>query len=221
MHIYNGIDVLGGIEQEPNIYLIDGELLVDTGTGLMFADMKKEIESRYDYYKIKTIVNTHHHFDHTGGAPKFRNWLKAEILIHMNDKPYLEKGYTLAEQFNVVPRVTTVDRALKDGSVLKTKNFSFEVVHTPGHTPGSICLYDTDRRILISGDTLFESSVGRTDLPGGDKQKMLESLEKLLNYNIHYLLPGHGPPKVGGVSFHIKQMIAHFGEKRLINYEHY
>ncbi|MCX6815447.1 MAG: MBL fold metallo-hydrolase [Candidatus Aenigmarchaeota archaeon] len=221
MQICNGIDVLGGMENEPNIYLIDGEVLVDTGTGMFFADMKNDIESRYDSYKIKTIVNTHHHFDNTGASSKFRNWLKAEIMIHMNDKPYLEKGYTLAEAFNVTPRVITVDKTLKEGSVIKTKNFSFTVVHTPGHTPGSICLYEKDKRILISGDTLFESSIGRFDLPGGDRQKMFESLQKLLNYNIHYLLPGHGPPKIGGISFHIKQMIAHFGEKRFINYDFY
>jgi len=221
MHVYSGIEVLGGMEQEPNIYLVDGELLVDTGTGTFFADMKNYIEGKYDCYKIRSIVNTHHHFDHSGGNAKFRNWLKATISLHANDKPYLENGDNLAEAFGAVPKIVTVDKTLREGSTIRTKNFSFNVVHTPGHTPGSICLYEKEKRILISGDTLFEDKIGRFDLPGGDRQKMLQSLQKLLNYNIHYLLPGHGPPKIGGVSFHIKQMIAHFGEKRFINYDYY
>jgi len=222
MGIIKGVDVLGGVEQEPNIYLIDSELLVDTGTGFLFSDMKRLIESRYDYYKIKNIVNTHCHFDHTGGNKKFRDWLKAVVTTHANEKEFLETGRnTLAEMFGEVPKIVTVDRILKEGSKIKTTNFAFEVIHTPGHTPGSICLYEPNKRILISGDTLFESGIGRFDLPGGNRQKMIESLNKLLDYNIQYLLPGHGPPKIGGVSFLIKQMIARFGDKRFINYEFY
>ena len=222
MRVHDGIEVFGGVGRDPNIYLVDGELLVDTGTGHLFADIKKQIESAYDRYSIKTIVNTHCHFDHTGANKKFRDWLKASIAIHANDKNSIESGSgMLAEFFNEIPKVVTVDRALKDGSTLKTKNFTFEVIHTPGHSPGSICLLEKGKKILISGDTLFEGSIGRTDLLGGDNSRMLQSLHKLLNYDVHYLLPGHGPPKLGGVSFLIKQMIEHFGEKRFINYDHY
>jgi glyoxylase-like metal-dependent hydrolase (beta-lactamase superfamily II) len=120
----------------------------------------------------------------------------------------LENGSNLAEMFGAVSRTITVDRSLRDKNVIKTQNFSFEVVHTPGHTPGSICLYDKMKKILISGDTLFEDSIGRTDLQGGNKQDMQKSLQRLSKLDINYLLPGHGEPKIGGINFLIKQVLA-------------
>ena len=222
MRLADDIEVIAGVGQDPNIYLIEGELLVDTGTGRFFSDAKEIIETKYNRLKIRTIVNTHCHFDHTGADKKFRDWLKASISVHANDKRAVESGQgILAEFFKEIPKIVTVDRALKHGSTIRTMNFVFEVIHTPGHSPGSICLYEKNRKVLISGDTLFEGSIGRTDLTGGNSGEMLKSLNKLLNYDIHYLLPGHGPPRIGGVSFLIKQMIAHFGEKRFINYEYY
>ena len=222
MQIVKGIEILGGVEQEPNIYVIDGELIVDCGTGLLFADIKRHIESSYETYKIKNIVNTHGHFDHTGGTKKFRDWLKADVCAHKDDSKMMESGTdNLAEFFNEIPKIVTINRMLRDGNSIKTTNFVFKVVHTPGHTPGSICLYDAEKRLLISGDTIFHETIGRFDLPGGDKDKLLDSLQKLLDFNVQYLLPGHGPPKIGGFSFHVKQMIAHFGEKRFVEYKYY
>lgn len=222
MQVLKGIDVYGGIELEPNIYLVDEELLVDTGTGALFKDMKDIIEKEHLHYKIKNIVNTHCHHDHTGGDKKFRDWLKASIMMHADDKQAVETGQgTLAEMFGDAPKIITVDRALRDGDMIRTTNFEFEVVHTPGHTPGSICLYEKSKRILISGDTLFESGIGRFDLPGGNKDALLDSLDKLLGYNIEFLLPGHGPFKVGGINFLIKQTLAHFEKKQFMNYDYY
>lgn len=222
MQIVKGIELLGGLEQEPNLYLIDGEMLVDCGTGFIFPETKKAIEGKCETYKLRRIVNTHGHFDNIGAAKKFRDWLKAEICAHVGDRDMFESGAgNLAELFGGGHRVVTVDRFLRDGYVLKTTNFAFTVLHTPGHTPGSISLYDQNSKILITGDTLFESAIGRSDLPGGNRDKLLASLEKMKDLNVNYLLPGHGPPKHGGFSFHVKQMIAHFGEKRFINYSHY
>ena len=222
MNICNGIEVVGGIENEPNIYLVDGELLVDCGTSFFFKQLKDQIESRYNSYKIRTIVNTHYHFDHTGSTKKFRDWLKAEVCMHFNDKPFAEAGdYTLAEKFDEIPKIFTIDRSLKEGDKITTSNFSFDIIHTPGHTPGSICLYEKKKRILISGDTIFDEQIGRTDLPGGNKNQMIMSLNKLLGMDVQYLLPGHGYPKIGGFSFHVKQMINRFGEERFVNYNFY
>lgn len=222
MQIVKDIEILGGVEQEPNVYVIDGELIVDCGTGTLFSEMKRQIESRYETYKIKQIVNTHGHFDHTGGTKKFRDWLKAEVCAHKNEREMMESSINnLAELFNEIPKIITINRILRDGGSIKTTNFSFQVVHTPGHTHGSICLYEPEKRILITGDTIFHETIGRFDLPCGDKDKLLESLHKLNELNVQYLLPGHGPPKIGGFSFHVKQMIAHFGEKRFIEYNYY
>lgn len=215
MYIFKGVEMFPGSDKESNIYLIDGELLIDAGTGASFTDVKKDIESKFDHTKISMIVNTHNHYDHTGGDKKFRDWLKASIAIHSADKDELEGGHTLAEFFNDSPRVTTVDKILKNGNIIRTENFEFEVIHTPGHSPGSICLYDKNKRILISGDTIFSDGVGRTDLPGGSNEQMVRSLEKLLDYDIEYLLPGHGAPKLGGVEFVIKRMLAKMNKDKL------
>jgi glyoxylase-like metal-dependent hydrolase (beta-lactamase superfamily II) len=130
------------------------------------------------------------------------------IFIHEKDRKALETGSgTMAELFKERARTVTADKALRHGSVIKTQNFSFRVIHTPGHTPGSICLYDKNYKILVSGDTLFDGAVGRTDFPGGDKGNLMNSLYKLANYPINYLLPGHGAIKVSGVNFNIKQLL--------------
>lgn len=209
MQICKGFILMGGVGNDSNVYIIDGELVVDTGTGLFFNEMKEEIELMFDITKLKNIVNTHCHFDHTGGDKKFRDWLKAEISAHEADQQSLETGInTLSKIFGETAKTVTVDNVLRNGSIIKTANFSFEIISTPGHTPGSICLYEKKKKLLVSGDTLFENSIGRTDLPGGSQSQMLKSLKKLSKYNIEYLLPGHGMPKIGGVNFLVKQMIA-------------
>lgn len=207
MLIYKNIHMIPAVESECNVYVIDGEMIVDTGTGKFFAQMKNEIESSIDTSKIKTIVNTHYHFDHTGAGKKFRDWLGAEICIHPKDKDYMENGNTLAEMFGQRSRITTVDRLLREKNILKTQNFRFEVLHTPGHTPGSICLYDREKKILISGDTIFEDTFGRTDMPGGSMEDIMRSLKRLSDMKISYLFPGHGGIKFGGVDFVIKQVM--------------
>ncbi|MBI2971085.1 MAG: MBL fold metallo-hydrolase [Candidatus Aenigmarchaeota archaeon] len=210
--------ILKGIEQlafgsDPAIYLIDNELLIDTGSGLFFQEAKQELEQQL--LDVKTIVNTHGHFSHCGANKKFRDWLKAELACHKDDKEAIEGGGSLAVPGST-PKMVTVDRTLKEGSVIRTINFTFEVVHTPGHSPGSICLYDKAKHVLVSGDTLFENGVGRTDLPGGSMPVLLDSLRKLSGYKIAYLLPSHGDVKIGGVEFLVKQMIAHAKEEAYI-----
>jgi glyoxylase-like metal-dependent hydrolase (beta-lactamase superfamily II) len=209
MQPLKGIYVWSGTGFDSNVYLIDGEVIVDCGTGDFFAEIKNEIVALgIDVANIRTIVNTHHHFDHTGGDKKFRDWLNANIAIHSADRARLEHGETLAELFEREAKIITTDISLEDKDVIRTKHFSLEVVHTPGHTPGSICLYERKRRFLISGDTLFEDGVGRTDLPGGSAEEMKHSLGRLAKLDIEYLFPGHGGPKIGGVGFLIKQVLA-------------
>lgn len=208
MEVFRGIELFPGPHRDSNVYLIDNEIIVDTGTGLFFSQIRQQLIQHFDTSSIRLIVNTHAHFDHTGGNKKFRDWLGCGIAIHRDDKEALETGNTLAELFGETGKITTVDEALQHGQALKTKKFSFEVLHTPGHTPGSICLYEKQQRILISGDTLFESGVGRTDLQGGSAAQLHRSLETLAAYPAVYLLPGHGNPRTGGISFLVKQMAA-------------
>jgi len=209
MQVYKGILLTGGVGYDCNIYLVDKELLVDTGTGVFFSEIKEEFENmRIELRDIKTIVNTHCHFDHSGADKKFRDLCKAKVAIHEYDKKGLEKGIgTLAKEYGQKAMTVTVDQVLKDGDVIKTQNFSFEVISTPGHTKGSICLYEKKKKILISGDTLFADGVGRTDYPTGNKDELKESIKKLSGLDVIYLLPGHGMPKVGGIDFLFKQVL--------------
>lgn len=210
MQVYNGIILTGGIGYDSNIYLIDNEVLVDTGTGIFFNEIKEEFENlKINLKEIHTIVNTHCHFDHCGGDKSFRDLCKANIAIHEKDKEALETGEgTLAELFGRKQKAVTVDWVLREKDKIKTKNFTFIVISTPGHTPGSICLYEKEKKILITGDTIFGDSVGRTDFPRGSFEDLLKSIKKLSKLNVTYLLPGHGNPKIGGVDFLFKQMIS-------------
>ncbi len=207
MEVFRGVHIVPGIANDSNIYIIDSEILVDTGTGEFFHQARQEIEKAVDPRRIRLIINTHYHFDHTGGNKKFRDWLRAPIAAHIADKDLIEKGRTLSESFKQVAKIVTVDAALKDGDIIHTENFNLAVIHTPGHSAGSICLYEPEKKMLISGDMLFDGAVGRTDLPGGNYNEMRFSLEKLDRKNLQYMFPGHGALKIGGVNFMIKKLL--------------
>lgn len=208
MQVFKRIFLLDGVNYDSNVYLIDDELIVDTGTGLFFKELKEEMENAgFNLEKFKMIINTHCHFDHIGGNKKFRDWLKLNIAAHENDKKSIETGNgTLAHLFGEKPRVSTVDYVLGDGNIIETEHFTFHVISTPGHTPGSICLYEPEKKLLFSGDTVFADGVGRTDLTGGDPSAMVQTLKRLSRLSINALLPGHGEPKYSGVVFFIRQM---------------
>ncbi len=177
---------------DSNVYVVDDELVIDTTTGLLHGQllglMKK---AGVDAKKVERIVNTHLHFDHIGGNFIFE---KALVGMHFKDAELLKKNKeaTYYHFFGGEIKRDSVDFLLQDGDRIKTANHKFVVVHTPGHTPGSICLYEPDKKILISGDTLFHHAIGRTDLMGGSDEDMLRSLEKILSLEFEMLFPGHG-----------------------------
>ncbi|MBI2583544.1 MAG: MBL fold metallo-hydrolase [Candidatus Aenigmarchaeota archaeon] len=204
--IMNGLYAVVGSGKECNIYIIDGEVIVDAGTGNEFARVKEFAEK--NRMSPHTLVNTHYHYDHTGGNAKLRDLLKCAIAIHEQDADYIKRGETLAEIFGESARASSADLLLEEGDKIETRNFSFEVLHTPGHTKGSICLYEKEKKILISGDTVFDGAVGRTDLPGGSSEQLWSSMGRLSDFPVDFLLPGHGPVKVSGVQLMIRQMLA-------------
>ncbi|NLO90255.1 MAG: MBL fold metallo-hydrolase [Clostridia bacterium] len=145
--------------------------------------------------KVKYIINTHGHYDHIGADLFLKEKLGAEILIHGKDAAMLKDPMLNLSFYDDVSEIGGIvpDRLLKEGDTISVGNISFKVLHTPGHTPGSICLLS--QREIFTGDTLFECSVGRTDLPGGSFKQLKDSLKnKILNLPDHLIVyPGHGP----------------------------
>jgi glyoxylase-like metal-dependent hydrolase (beta-lactamase superfamily II) len=151
---------------------------------------------RQEKLTLKQIVITHAHIDHVGGAMKLKAATGAPILMNQNDYALLKMLDLQASWVGMrPPGDVQVDDAVEQGRVLKIGEISSSVIHTPGHTEGSICLYFPKEKKLIAGDTLFAGSIGRTDLPGGSMEKIMRSLhtQVLALPDETEVVPGHGP----------------------------
>ena len=143
--------------------------------------------------EIKALVLTHGHPDHIAALKKVKEATGAEIAIHTDDAEFLQHqylGFAFGLFYDTPP---PPDRLLKEGNKIDVGELRFQVIHTPGHSPGSICLFG--HGVLFSGDTLFNYGIGRYDLPGGDYNQLMNSLQTRLmalpDETIVY--PGHGP----------------------------
>lgn len=149
--------------------------------------------------EIKHIILTHGHGDHIGGVIGLKDALGASVMIHELDKDMLIDG---TKNLSTVMAMGSIeiepDRLLKDGDVLKVGDLNIEIIHTPGHTFGGVCIKIEDN--LITGDTLFAGSIGRTDLLGGDYNTIIKSIkDKLMIYpDDTKVYPGHGPSSTIG-----------------------
>lgn len=146
--------------------------------------------------KLKQIVVTHAHIDHVGGALRLKRATNAPILLNENDLPLLKMMNVQATWLGVpTPEVAAPDESAREGLVIGIANHEGQVLHTPGHTQGSVCLHFPDEKLLFAGDTLFAGSIGRTDLPGGDGKQILRSIHDRLMplADETRVIPGHGP----------------------------
>ena len=146
--------------------------------------------------RVKAIVITHAHIDHIGGAEKLKAATGAPVYLNANDQELYDHIDMQANWLGIAtPKKTTIDSDAREGATLALGDAEFHVLHTPGHTQGSISLWIPSEHKLVAGDTLFLDSIGRTDLPGGDHRQILRSIhDKLLPLDDSVVvIPGHGP----------------------------
>jgi glyoxylase-like metal-dependent hydrolase (beta-lactamase superfamily II) len=147
-------------------------------------------------WRINRLFLTHGHIDHVGAAAEAREATGAPLTLHADDVPWLARLPQSAELFGLGEvRIPTLDGPHADGEVVRVGRLEARVLHTPGHSAGSTCLWFPTERVVFTGDTLFAGSVGRTDLPGGDFEALERSIkEQLLTLGDDVkFLPGHGP----------------------------
>jgi len=164
-------------------------LIIDPGVSL------NKIENRLDEYNLNPckIISTHLHPDHLISAKALEQKFDLEMFAHRADKKIYDMFDQIKQRLNLnnlqKPKIT---RWISDNNPIQECNLNIEILHTPGHSPGSICLLINGKH-LFSGDTLFSGSIGRTDLPFGSREKMRESLNKIRNLPINTkIYPGHG-----------------------------
>lgn len=143
-------------------------------------------------WTLKLVVSSHRHWDHIGDNAAVIEKTGADLAVHIADRHGLEHPEPMSAPFEIPPSVPALD--LAEGSRIRFGEMDFAVLHTPGHTEGSVCLVEHSERILVSGDTLFAGGWGRVDLPGGSAEEMVESLTRLSTLEEGLtVLPGHGP----------------------------
>ena len=167
-------------------------LVIDPGDNI---EQVLEVLRRH-HLKLKQIVITHAHIDHVGGAMQLKRATGAPILLNQSDQALLAMLDVQAGWLGQAPpEPVAIDQELRDGDTLRAGGLEASVLHTPGHTQGSVCLYFPAEKKLLAGDTLFAGSIGRTDLPGGSMEMILRSLHQrvLALPDETVVVPGHGP----------------------------
>ena len=192
----DGIYCIEGTGLSSNVYAL-GEAdvtLIDAGIGDAANRLLPELEDIGLHLEDTTqVVLTHAHPDHVGGLREILRVTSPRILIHDSSKTFGKNS-----ELNIF--------GLCEGDTIEAGGRGLTVLHTPGHTIGSICLYDSESKVLFSGDTVFPNgSFGRTDLDTGDEVAMVNSLERLTHLDVDFLLPGHMAPVIGHAHDHIVQ----------------
>jgi glyoxylase-like metal-dependent hydrolase (beta-lactamase superfamily II) len=202
------IHQIGGQFYDSNIYVIQSEktIILDCGTGGNHEKILKNLRDIINPEDIGTIVLSHRHYDHTGGAESLQKALDSKILVHETATEALRNGddvTTAAAAFGKsFPKLEVT--ALNEGDEIDLGDAKLKVLHIPGHSICSIALLHEDSKTLFSGDTVYtDGGIGRWDLPTGNGMELFASLARLGNMDISNLYPGHGPSSESGGNKHI------------------
>jgi hydroxyacylglutathione hydrolase len=188
-------------ENNCNSYYVGGDarLLIDPGLLMSFPELVKGLSrDGVDIETIQRVLITHSHPDHFEAIQRFLDKPGVEILMAADEVRFMEEiGSKFYPAFGLDVPEYRIDRELESGTI-QLGGEEFEVILTPGHSPGSLCLYWPREKALFSGDLIFSRNVGRTDFPGGDGRLLKESIERISELDIEYLLPGHMEMVAGG-----------------------
>lgn len=183
---------------DSNIFLILGDgktALIDTGTGFQLDSTIKSIDKGLNGRSLDYVILTHRHYDHVGGLSGILSKYGSEAMAGELDAIPLREGdsqSTMGVSFGgSIPKMDV--KSVKDGDVIDLGGHVLRIIETPGHTAGSICIFDESTGTLFSGDLFFFDGVGRTDLPTGSSDDLIKSLIKLKNLEFTGLSSGHGP----------------------------
>jgi hydroxyacylglutathione hydrolase len=181
------------MENNCNTYVLqgDGLVLIDPGLKRYVPDICDAMRADgLNPDDIRLVMCTHGHPDHLDGVTHFAS-AGVTIALHGEEIKFLEEiGKDFFRMFGLPEPQFSVGVSMQAGD-LDTNGLHLQIFHTPGHSPGSVCIYWPDKQVLISGDVVFSGSIGRTDFPGGSGHTLKESIEKIAALKVEYLLPGH------------------------------
>lgn len=203
------VHYIAGVAYDCNVYLLDDDdpIVVDAGSGMHIGTTLEEISKIVPLRSIGRIVLTHSHYDHIGGAEAMSEATGATVYLHRTEAELIQAGdmsLTLSKMFG--KGISKLDISpLDEGESLSCGSTRLEVVHAPGHSPGSIALVDRSGASAIVGDTVFcDGGVGRWDLPGGDLAELRSSIKQLGALGLKSMYPGHGSYADGDAEYHLR-----------------
>lgn len=207
------VRIIAGRGFECNSYYLAGSrgILVDVGTDGNVDHLLKSIGHGNDTPAISKIILTHTHLDHAGGARRLSELTGAEILVHPSEGRRISEGdfsVTLSRMFG--ESFEPFDwKGIGEGAVVDTGSGELRVLHLPGHSEGSIGLWDEKSGTLIAGDTVFaDGGIGRFDLPSSDFDMLRSSIRRIAGLGVKDLYPGHGRAVIGAGSQHISESLS-------------